>query len=230
MDELYAYRIYTPEELVKYKIPLQSVGYMFDNIDDFYDDWKYSDLRTSTIFEIEAEKTSPFYGIMNEKMKVYKYFYLLKTPHDKLIPWTMASCTLKVGDEISLIERHSHFIVKEIKYEGIATQEVDLITWDELLLYFIDADKNRCCAEASSLLCKPETNMKDIFYLSTATPKDIEKYEGTKGYFGSRPNRLVLFKKYKSKSHYGTLEVESGLFKNKETKNCYRYFMPEEVI
>lgn len=58
--------------------------------------------------------------------------------------YSFKTCPLKVGDKITMIERPSKFIIKEIKPKGIATQEVGLITWNELYLYFIKEDGGRC--------------------------------------------------------------------------------------
>lgn len=62
----------------------------------------------------------------------------------KLTPWTLEDCKIKKEDKIHLIDRPSHFIVKDIRKDGIASLELDHITWEDLMLHFVTEDNQRC--------------------------------------------------------------------------------------
>lgn len=221
MNELYISRCYTPCDAKQYQLPIGSKGFLFNNVDELYDKWKNNEL-----IETEFVDYVPREGFYSTTGKAYKYFYYVDVPETKLIEWDMETCPLREGDSISLIERSSHFIVKEVKTEGIATQEIDLLTWNDLLLYFIQADSSRCGKWIKEFEGRPSTLPLNIFYLGEKTD-DPEVFNGRKGYFANRLNRLLLFQGFGSKERYGTLECVDGKYKNLDTGKVYKYFVPE---
>ena len=66
----------------------------------------------------------------------------------------------------------------------------------------------------------------NVIYLSERT-KSPEMFNGRKGYFANRLNRLLLFQAFNSTKRYGTLECVDGSYKNLDTNKIYKYFIPE---
>lgn len=219
MEELTIRQCYNVVEAKHYKLPIGCSGYFFNSIDELYDKWKEDGLKESQLVDFDNKS---FYDLEGNK---YRFFYYLEVPKTKLVEWDMFTCPLKVGDTISLIEKSSHFIIKDIKTEGITTQEVDLITWNELLLYFIQSDNSRCGNWEKEF--EEHTFIPlNTFYLSERT-KSPEMFNGRKGYFANRLNRLLLFQAFNSTKRYGTLECVDGSYKNLDTNKIYKYFIPE---